>query len=225
MYLGQTQNMLMYYLFKLWNRTRVKKIFGKKLIHNKMKKKSFSLIYGIIIQKPRKSAFCNFSFFQFYVFDIRFLFFLFYSIVRGPQKFENIFPLVLTFVFLSTKGKNFSNFVTFSQYLNFNNLIAHALKRHRSGVLLWRQILKRQLLHQMFVRKFLILSLLFFLSNLKYISNKGFQNKMWIKMAKLFSGETIFQICKHQCLFFMFSLLRFIWRTFDVIIDVQYLTL
>ena len=162
MYLGQTQNMLMYYLFKLWNRTRVKKNFGKKLIHNKMKKKSFSLIYGIIIQKPRKSAFCNFSFFQFYVFDIRFLFFLFYSIVRGPQKFENIFPLVLTSVFLSTKGKNSSNFVTFSQYLNFNNLIAHALKRHRSGVLLWRQILKRQLLHQMFVRKLLFLVCCFF---------------------------------------------------------------
>ena len=41
------------------------------------------------------------------------------------------------------------------------------------------------------------------------------------KNAKIF-WETIFEIWKHQCLFFMFSLLRFIWWTFDVIIDVQY---
>ena len=40
-------------------------------------------------------------------------------------------------------------------------------------------------------------------------------------MPKWFFWETIFEIWKHQCLYFMFSLLRFIWRTFDVIIDVS----
>ena len=47
-----------------------------------------------------------------------------------------------------------------------------------SRVLLRRQILKRQLSHQMFVRKLLSFSLLFLLSDLKYISNKCFQDKM-----------------------------------------------
>ena len=47
-----------------------------------------------------------------------------------------------------------------------------------SGVLLQRQILKRQLSRQMFFRKLLIFSLLFLLSNLKYISNKCFWDKM-----------------------------------------------
>ena len=47
-----------------------------------------------------------------------------------------------------------------------------------SGVLLRRQILKLQLSHQMLVRKLLIFSSLFLLSNLKYISNKCFQDKM-----------------------------------------------
>ena len=48
-------------------------------------------------------------------------------------------------------------------------------------VLLQRQILKRQILRQMFVRNLLIFSLLLLLthlSNLKYISNKCFQDKM-----------------------------------------------
>ena len=40
-------------------------------------------------------------------------------------------------------------------------------------------------------------------------------------MSKWFFGETIFEIWKHQCLYFMFSLLRFIWWTFDVIIDIS----
>ena len=40
-------------------------------------------------------------------------------------------------------------------------------------------------------------------------------------MPKSFFWETIFEIWKHQCLFIMFSLLRFIWQTFDVIIDVS----
>ena len=36
-----------------------------------------------------------------------------------------------------------------------------------------------------------------------------------------FFWETIFEIWKHQCLYFMFLLLRFIWRIFDVIIGVS----
>ena len=40
-------------------------------------------------------------------------------------------------------------------------------------------------------------------------------------MPKWFFWETIFEIWKHQCLYFMFSLLWFIWQTFDVIIDVS----
>ena len=33
--------------------------------------------------------------------------------------------------------------------------------------------------------------------------------------------ETVFEFWKHQCLYFMFPLLRFIRGTFDVIIDVS----
>ena len=40
------------------------------------------------------------------------------------------------------------------------------------------------------------------------------------QIAKMIFLETIFEIWKHQCLYFMFSLLRFIWQNFDVIIDV-----
>ena len=57
-------------------------------------------------------------------------------------------------------------------FLNYNGSMYH------SGVLLQPQILKRQLLRQMFVRKLLIFSLFFLLSNLKYFSNKCFQDKM-----------------------------------------------
>ena len=90
-----------------------------------------------------------------------------------------------------------------------------------SGVLLWCQILKRQLSRQMFVRKLLFLAYCF--CSLIWI--KCFEDKMWIKLPKWIFWETIFEIWKHQCLSFMFSLLRFIWRTFDVIIDDPYLTL
>ena len=51
-----------------------------------------------------------------------------------------------------------------------------------SRVLLQHQILKRQLLRQIFVRKLLIFSLLFLLSNLKYVSSEYFQDK--IKVPK-----------------------------------------
>ena len=75
-----------------------------------------------------------------------------------------------------------------------------------------------------FCQKFFVFSLLFLLSNLKYISNKCFQDKMWFKMPRWIFWATSFKIWKHQCWFFMFSLLKFIWRTFDEVIDVQYLT-
>ena len=39
-------------------------------------------------------------------------------------------------------------------------------------------------------------------------------------MPKWVFLKTIFEIWKHQCLYLMFSSLRFIWQTFDVIIDV-----
>ena len=44
-------------------------------------------------------------------------------------------------------------------------------------------------------------------------------------MPKWTFWKIVFEIWKHQCLFFMFSWLRFIWRAFDVIVVVQYLTL
>ena len=56
-----------------------------------------------------------------------------------------------------------------------------------SGVLLWCQILIRQLFSD--VRKLLIFNLLFLLSNLKYISNKCFQDQMWTKCQKDFLGN------------------------------------
>ena len=68
-----------------------------------------------------------------------------------------------------------------------------------SKVLLRHQILKRQLSRQMFFWKLLIFSSLYLLSNLKYISNKCFQDKMSIKMPKWCFWETIFGIWKHQC--------------------------
>ena len=49
---------------------------------------------------------------------------------------------------------------------------------NKSRVLLRHQITEHQLSRQIFVRKLLIFSLLFLLSNLKYISNKCFQDKM-----------------------------------------------
>ena len=57
---------------------------------------------------------------------------------------------------------------------------------HISRVLLLRQILKRQLSRQMFVRKLLIFSAMFLLSNLKSISNKCFQD---ILMSKFWGGN------------------------------------
>jgi len=59
-------------------------------------------------------------------------------------------------------------------------------------------------------QKILVFSLLFLLSNVEYISNQCFQDKMETKMPKLILLETISEIWKYQCLFFMFSLLRFI---------------
>ena len=58
-----------------------------------------------------------------------------------------------------------------------------------SRVLLWCQILKRQLSHQMFVRKLLIFSSLFRLSNLKYIWNKCFEDKSKSKCHNDFCGK------------------------------------
>ena len=40
------------------------------------------------------------------------------KIRRKPKKFENNLPLFLTFL-VKTSGRFFSNFVAFSQYLNF----------------------------------------------------------------------------------------------------------
>ena len=94
----------------------------------------------------------------------------------------------------------------------FNELLSVLTTCIISGVLLRCQILTRQLLRQMFVRKLMIFSLLFLLSNLKY---KFFEDKMSIKLPKWIFLETIFEIWEHQCLFFMFSLLRFIWQTID----------
>ena len=55
---------------------------------------------------------------------------------------------------------------------------ASQLKSNNIDVLLRHQILKHQLLRQMFLIKLLIFSSMFLLSNLKYILNKCFQDKM-----------------------------------------------
>ena len=49
-----------------------------------------------------------------------------------------------------------------------------------------------------------------------------FKTKCKSKSQNDFLGNYFWNL-KHQCLLFTFSLLRIIWRTFDVIIDVQYL--
>ena len=91
----------------------------------------------------------------------------------------------------------------------------HFFKYH-SRVLLWHQILKRQLLRQMFVWKLLFLVCYFFsviwniskLNDLKTKCKLNCQNEFFGKLF-LKSGNT-------SVYFFMFSLLRFIWRTIDI---------
>ena len=61
-----------------------------------------------------------------------------------------------------------------------------------------------------------------FFSNIWNLSQINvFKTKCKLNFPQLFFWETIFEIRKHQCLYFMFSLLKFIWRTFDVIIDIS----
>ena len=94
-----------------------------------------------------------------------------------------------------------------------------------SGVFLWRQILKCQLLHQMFVRKLLFLVGCFFsvIWNISQIN--VFETKGQSKCQNESFGKLFLKSRNTSVYFFMFSLLRSTWQTFDVIIDDPYLTL
>ena len=69
-------------------------------------------------------------------------------------------------------------------------------------------------------QKIVIFSLLFLLSNLKYNSNKCFQDKMWIEMSKWIFWESNLET---PIFIFYVFITKIIWRTFDAIIDNPYL--
>ena len=118
----------------------------------------------------------------------------------------------------STLFKYFSNFV----HILFN--FFYNLKREYSGVLLRRQILNVNY-HVKCSSENCWFSVCCFFSVIWNISQINiFKTKCKLKCQNIFWEETIFEIWKHQCLFFMFSITEIYLTTFDVTIDVQYLT-
>ena len=133
-----------------------------------------------------------------------------FSVKHMPQCVEIISDGAVLFYFI----------MRFSDCLWRRNLVFI----YYSGVLLWHQILKRQLSPQLFIKKYWFLVGFFSLIwNISQID--VFKTKCKLKCQDDFFGKLFLKSGNTSVIFFMFSLLRFIWRTFDMIIDVQYLRL